>query len=299
MSDVIHPKYLPYTREELTGHFADEKHLNQLVDSSRRLTAYVRRFEGLTGGFSLTPEVRRERQLERDERAWTVSALKAVYDANAMPALLDRAFAHTQGDERVGGWAEKVGGEDSTLRFEVGLYSPEVYREALRRRYDERDASVALVPYISDAAAGRTKLEGATRADGVLSGQSATVVFEAKLLSDSSSHVTFDPLRNQIARNLDILLDEKAALKHEIDERYFVLLTPETFRRRPRSRHYGLLLREYVNNPDALKEDLPHRDPEQVIALARRIGWATFEECRDLVPGACGWLPDGGAGGAA
>jgi hypothetical protein len=36
-------------------------------------------------------------------------------------------------------------------------------------------------------------------------------------------------------------------------------------------------------------EDLPHRR-EDWSSVARRIGWATFEDCRQIEPAACRWL---------
>jgi len=57
----------------------------------------------------------------------------------------------------------------------------------------------------------------------------------------------------------------------------------------PYSRLYGFLHEEYKQNPDALARDLPHRD-EEWSALARRLGWLTFEDINEVLPGACPWL---------
>ena len=38
------------------------------------------------------------------------------------------------------------------------------------------------------------------------------VIFEAKVLSDISTHVTFDLARNQLARSIDVMLEVNSAL---------------------------------------------------------------------------------------
>lgn len=287
LNDCIHPTYLPYSREALRDHFSDERHIDQLQHSSERLQTYLDRYQGRTRGLSITGEVKRERQLERDERAWTISALKATFDASQLEALTFGGLAHFGADRGVTPGL----GDSPQLRFEVGVPSPVCYSESLRERYERTDASVGLVPYISHAATGRARLESATRADAVVLGEKADLLIESKLLSDSSSSVRFDPFRNQIARNLDLLLEEKSPVfEQAMQDRYFLLLTPAVFRDRPRSRHYGMLLHEYVARPESLVADLPHRDAELVRALTHRIGWITFEDCRTLVPTACPWL---------
>lgn len=55
---------------------------------------------------------------------------------------------------------------------------------------------------------------------------------------------------------------------------------------------YGHLMREYRDDPNALKRDLPHLDAGECEALGERIGWLTFEDIRSIVPGACQWLTE-------
>jgi len=70
----------------------------------------------------------------------------------------------------------------------------------------------------------------------------------------------------------------------------FSLLTPGSFKRYPRSRLYGWLMREYITDPNALKRDLTHREEMDWVGLSRRIGWLIFEDLEQIRPGACPWL---------
>ncbi len=282
MNPVIHKKYLPFTRDQLSPHFRDERHLDQLVESSRRHISYMNRYQDLTEGMPITSEVKRERQIEKDERARTITAIKTAYDNQSLSAVLKKAFDINPLCQ-IDDWTSLLGEKaDLTLTFEVGLTSPVGYRDRLRQRYKVHDPELNLLPYLSDAAKGGTNLEGATRVNALLVNRTTdfAVMFEAKFLSDTSTSVTFDPFRNQIIRNIDVLLDEASEpLNNSPSRRYFCLLTPEVFRRRPRSRHYGALFVAYTREPSLISDDLPHRDRKTAIEAGSRIGWATYEDC--------------------
>jgi len=110
---------------------------------------------------------------------------------------------------------------------------------------------------------------------------------EAKCLSDCSVRVTFDPLRNQLARVIENLLcfQTDGAFPERL---FFTLLTPRLFKDNPagrRSRLYAYKMAEYREHPELLVEDLnacciPRRDPaidleERVSRLS--VNWVTFE----------------------
>ncbi len=69
------------------------------------------------------------------------------------------------------------------------------------------------------------------------------------------------------------------------DRSCFVLMTPEVFRSNRQSRPYGWLY-------DGCREDaqVPHRQGVDFTSVVRRLGWATWEDCNDALPGACSWL---------
>lgn len=282
-TSIIHDTYLPFSKSDLAPHFRDEKHLDQLIDSCLRHTTFMHRYKDLPIAMSVSSEVKRERQIEKDERAWTVKSLKTAFEKRSLPKVLEEAFSFNTEHASEIDWESLVGDPgDLELYFEVGLSSPQAYRAALRSRYENAAKELDLLPYLQEAATGRSQLEGATRVDAVIVNRVTkfAILFEAKYLSDTSPYVTFDPIRNQLARNIDVLLsDDSDLLPVPLDRRYFCLLTPEVFRQKPRSRHYGMLLHEYRNHPETLCEDLPHQLRDKVSAASKRIGWATYEGC--------------------
>jgi hypothetical protein len=101
----------------------------------------------------------------------------------------------------------------------------------------------------------------------------AAVIFEAKVLSDISAHITFDLARNQLARTIDVMLDANPALAAPLSLRqpertFLVLLTPALTQPGPagdaisKSRLYGWLMPAYSDpGSSLLQQHLPHRDP--------------------------------------
>ncbi len=86
------------------------------------------------------------------------------------------------------------------LFFEANL-SPGAYLGWLRHHLGER----TLIPYVSEAATvAGARLEGATKVDAMLLAPrtDVAIVFEAMVLSDVSTSVTFDASRNQLARTI-------------------------------------------------------------------------------------------------
>ena len=149
-----------------------------------------------------------------------------------------------------------------------------------------------------------TRLEGATRADAMLLAPATgvAVIFEAKVLSDISTRVTFDLARNQLARSIDVMLEANPALTAPLNLRkpertFLVLLTPALTQPGragdaiSKSRLYGWLMPAY-KDPDSslLRQHLPHRDGSELAEAAERLGWASWEDCHSVAPGACSWL---------
>jgi hypothetical protein len=157
----------------------------------------------------------------------------------------------------------------------------------------------SLVPYLRDPAitSGKVNLEGATKADAVIVAPDTgfAVVFEAKVLSDASVHIRYDATRNQIARTLDVLMDEHENLDPSLAARdpqrtCFVLLTPQLCKDEPSSRLYGWLMDAYRKDDELLAKHLPHRDKSQLDGTSRRLGWLSWEECNLVLPGTCPWF---------
>jgi hypothetical protein len=73
----------------------------------------------------------------------------------------------------------------------------------------------------------------------------------------------------------------------------FVLLTPQVFRDESHCRLYGWLMNAYRAHPERLAHDFRHRKDENDWAtISRRLGWLTWEQCEEAIPGTCPWLAD-------
>jgi hypothetical protein len=122
-------------------------------------------------------------------------------------------------------------------------------------------------------------------------------VIEAKFNSDISKDISYNPVRDQIIRNIDAAIDYTydRDLDIPIHSFCFLLLTPKIFRTAKfggnrktdieiflpqRGRFYCYKMDEY-RNPVNIHMALPHRhggqepDWEQI---SKRIGWITFED---------------------
>jgi hypothetical protein len=196
--------------------------------------------------------------------------------------------------KRLRTWAECFDG-DLCLYFEVHLPSPSSYKRYLRQNLSERN----LIPYVLRAASrvGNRDFEGATHVDALLLNprNGFALLVEAKVLSDISCHVSFDVMRNQIARTVDVMLDPNPMLtpplcNRDPDNTLFVFQSPAIFKTNPHARFYGWLLGNYRTAPSTLGRDLPHRGDFDWGSVASRIGWLTWEDCEATLPGSCRWL---------
>jgi hypothetical protein len=178
-----------------------------------------------------------------------------------------------------------------------------IFKEAAHHPYSDRRIALAGKRKKENAS-----FEGNTNLDALISGKlssgkPAHIFIEAKFLSDISTEITYLPVRNQIARNIDCALDlmtNGGKNLEEIDNFWFFLLTPGMFRTREYggptnhtfkevnptySRFYCYKMNEYLD-PGKLKEDLPHwteLNEEHWVKLSKRIGWLTFEEIASAV----------------
>jgi hypothetical protein len=292
---------LPFTTEQLREHFLQgaEDHIRYYVSSARRYHAFLADRPSRDGiPFS---EAAGPCQIEKDERFWTAATLLTLFhhaeSRGCLATLLAGAFGAAPPVVGLDTWEACLAGP-LHLSFETVLPSPPAYTEWLRAHTEERQ----LIPYVRHACAGSvTKaLEGPTHLDALLINLSNgfAVAFEAKVLSDISCQVSYDIRRNQIVRNLDVVLHSNDDMPEPLscrrpDRTLLTLLTPGTSRCHPESRLYGWLLREYRDSPEALARDLPHRFRDDWGVVAKRLGWMTWEDCQAVLPGACAWLSPG------
>lgn len=317
---VVHPVYLPFDRETVLQHFAPvgvlssaeqadpswrHKYLRPYENSAQLASEHAALEHPAPTGRLPQNCTAANHQIEKDERFWIAAALMSIFHsadrATHLPELLTSVFPdipiseHAPGLPDIHDWAGALQ-EDADhplhLFFEVNLPSPLSYRTWLAHHVDRQ----TLLPWIRSKNVG-LRQEGATKVDAMLIAPKTgvAIVFEAKVLSDASSHTERDATRNQIARNIDVLLDSNPSLQAPLTTRLpgrtcFMLVTPELFKSNPSSRLYGHLISEYQKSTALLRQHLPHRTGEELDGVSSRLGWTTFEEFNRIVPGSCSWL---------
>ena len=306
MKAVLDETYLPFTEEQLLNHFAKVKRRRECIRNERHLRYYKNSIQLYHQFLAETPEtkgkpltdMKRPCQIEKDERFWVASCMMTMfYNERRLPMLqklLTDAFGDNPPLTGLASWRECLDG-DLELFFETTLPSPLSYRRWLRNHLNERQ----FIPHVLNAAHGKSNLEGPTHLDAILINPSNgfAVVIEAKVLSDISYQITYDANRNQIARIIDVMLDENKNLCEPLYRRnpertLFLLLTPEMFKINHSSRLYGSKFNEYKTNLDALASDLPHRKNQNWLMIRRRLGWLTWEDFHRTNSDCCPWLSE-------
>jgi len=117
-------------------------------------------------------------------------------------------------------------------------------------------------------------VEGVSEIDIVFSMQKQVGFVEAKLNSDISMTTTYDPQRNQIARNIDCLLESAGDRTP-----FFWMLTAD----RGPGRSYTQMIQEYREDPDVLVSALPHRSPDVIQVVARNLTIVLWKDVLRIV----------------
>ncbi len=304
---MLHPVYLPFSEDQLKQHFVDvqtaSKHVNRYKASLERYALAPVESEDRKG--LALDKLKVSCQVEKDEQFWTVSALMGLYHSpnreRLFGELLQGAFGCRHPTSGMG-WEECLNG-DLHLFFEANLPSPATYKKWMGKLLGDHQ----FIPYILDAAGwdGRTchkaNLEGATNVDALLVNQDNgfAVLFEAKVLSDISYMITYCVNRNQMARNIDVMLEDNnenelhpALRARDPELSLFALITPDYFREHHGTRLYWYKFQEYKSGLDALMRDLPHRmgDSQRLSTIPQRLGWVTWEDFNRVKEDCCAWL---------
>ena len=308
---MIDPVYLPFPIDQFKNHFAPvgdrpgeevaRSHVLEYVENSRRYRAFLEANPDRRGLKFKCMQL--PCQVEKDENFWTAACLLTYFYAPArvgyLAELLQTAFPAGMPLADLGSWQACLDGE-LHLFFRTSLPSPSSYKRWLTAHLEQQQ----FIPYIRHAARRlgddhfRDELEGPTEVDAILlnSTNGFAVIFEAKVCSDASGSVTYDLSRDQIARTIDVILDDNPRLAKPLstrraDRSLFVLLTPNCFKIRRSDRLYGWLMDAYGDPcSPKLEEKLPHRDGQDWRAVKRRLGWLTWEDCQRILPGSCGWI---------
>lgn len=305
----MHEKYMPFSEKDLEKHFAPVKVKGKCLTNKKHLIYYKKSIENYINFTETTKnregkpldQLRNPCQIEKDERFWTASALMTLYHSETrnkeLIELLKKAYDDTPPIKDCQSWSDCINGSLS-LFFEANLPSPESYKHWLKDHLKERQ----FIPYVLDSAMNshdeiKANLEGPTNVDAILINEDNgfAIVVESKVLSDISYEVTYDVMRNQIARIIDVMLEKNDNLCSPLKERdpektLFLLLTPKIFKNNPKSRLYGYKFIDYKSDPDSIKNDLPHRSINDLKNLQNRLGCLTWEDLKDVNEKCCYWL---------
>jgi hypothetical protein len=123
------------------------------------------------------------------------------------------------------------------------------------------------------------RVEGASEIDVTFDHEQFLVYVEAKLGSDVSMNTKYDPLRNQIVRNIDCLI-ENAGERMPL---FWMLVRDEA-----PDRAYVQLTKSYKADPTLLARELPHRDSTTINTVAQNITMLKWSDLSELVCGP-GW----------
>jgi hypothetical protein len=322
VGEVIDARYLPFDKETLRRHLAkpDKSFELSTPEESNGVTetdsegidhylksadAYHRCFQQKNPPRDRNRADKHPRQIEKDEKFWTAACLLSLHTkgtARDWIDLMGRAFERCPFGEQ---WKDLVGEPaQATLRFEAPLPSPDIYQRRVKSDYQAQANGENIRTFLPEvmerAGTQRRRFEGSTHADAVIISPKFSIVFEAKVTADASHDIYFDTMRNQLARIVDVMLEkppgfENPSSKNPLSKRdpkrsIFVLLTPRMFKKNPHSRLYGWLMNDYMKTGESLIRDLNHRNPQDLIDMSQRIGWLTWEDCTEILPGACGWL---------
>ena len=305
-NNKVHEKYLPFCEDTLMKHFANtnKDHLKYYKESIKRYDKFIAKQNKIIG--KSLDELRSPFQIQKDERFWTINTLLNIYNSQNRLSELVQLFEKEFGQEvplsiNIDSWKDCFDSKNLKLYFEVDLPSTKKYKDYLYNNYclsykNKQSNGHQFIPYILACAYNKKRLEGSTQVDAIIINpdNGFTVIFEAKVLSDISIFITYDLLRNQIARNIDVMINEELennynnhSLLKNINPKktLFILLTPKTFKDNPSSRFYGYKMMDYtdkkmgVNN---LNKDLPHREKEELEDIPQRIGWLTWQDFKDV-----------------
>lgn len=287
---MLHPDYFPFTEEQLLSHFAQVRKNGRCIKNVRHLEYYKKSVKRYSKYIKDNPDRRTKPikemkfpcQIEKDERFWISKSLMTIFHNSSRLKNLVHIFRVAFGDHPpidLDFWEECFDG-DLHLFFEPNLHSPKSYIKWLSENIGNRH----LIPYVLDSAYGKKNLEGPTNVDAILlnSTNGFSVMIEAKVLSDISVQITYDTMRNQIARNIDVMLEKNDSLCYPLNQRkpertLFMLISPQIFKENPSSRLYGCKMNDYMSNPESMEVDLPHRNVDWN-KISKRLGWITWKD---------------------
>lgn len=286
--NMLHEKLMPFKEKQILKYFDNKNHLDYFKNSLVNYKKYTDQ-----GKDCPVSDFRELRQAEKDERFYTTRTFINLFERevgdrnNILKLLLSKAFGEKPPFEKnikyPKDWSNFLNGNLELSLEHVGA-APKEYKEFLSTNLEKRH----FVKYVLEAGKNKDKsslfrldLEGSTHVDAFIENKSSgfKIYVEAKFLSDISCDVSYDVTRNQLARNIDVMLEDKNGRS------LFLLITPGFFKNNPYTRLYGYKMKDYLSNHLTLMADLCHRkniEPYEWKLITERIAWITWEDLTEL-----------------
>ena len=294
----LHEVWLPFSEGAVNKHFFDHEKTKttsaRLKNIFRALKDYSVYETSIHDAKQSARKLNRLCRIQMDERIWTMSTMMNLYHNENRIELLSSVFQKAFLSEQppidgISRW-EDCFSDGLELRFEVSIPSPRSYNTWL----EENSEKCQIIPYVLEAKHRMNHREIHSTIDAVLYNPDINfaALIEAKLLADLSVDTINDVCRNQMARNIDVMLESDDGKLNRIPERTVIMLvTPEITKMDPTSRLYGYKYIDYKNDADNIRNDLPHRkDDVRLQNVGKRLGWTTWEECHRMSIKCCPWL---------
>lgn len=279
-TNLMHKELMPFTEECLMKYFDGNNQLQQVIYFKYSIAKYKKYEEQKS---MVKTKFKTYRQAEKDERFYTARTFVNIFEdennrIDRLKEMLKIAFGDKPlfNNNKFKSWDEALGTKQKLI-LEHQLPAPKLFKKELSNNLEKHHFIPHIIEMGCDKKGFRKNLEGATHVDAYIYCEETKlrIIIEAKVLSDISYDVRYDIARNQIARNIDCMLEDREW------ENLFLLLTCKYFKDHPETRLYGYKMKDYQTNQFSIRNDLNHRNDlsdEEWRNLPNRIGWITWED---------------------
>ncbi len=172
---------------------------------------------------------------------------------------------------KLGNISETAIGE-VTLTLEKSFHSPEGYLSWLRGVVEESIPVQHVREQAKEHRLRNRTLETGTHADAAIETANFEVFVEMKFTSDISVETTFNPYRNQLARLIDVGIEEA---KKEGKKLILLLCSPSVFFVN-KSRFYSYKITEYSDYGE-IQKDIGWREQHEIEKYVSSVAWVPLE----------------------
>ena len=167
--------------------------------------------------------------------------------------------------------------ESVSLSFEKQFKPPTGYLKWLNNEVANHPINYIRKKGIEHTNRGK-RLEANTHVDAVFESKNLLILVEVKFTSDISYDVTFNPHRNQLARTIDVGIEEAEKKGKKL---VVLLCTPSEFYHK-RSRLYYYKIQEY-SDLIKISQDIEWRLVEDIKTHLLKVAWLPLEEVIKIV----------------